>query len=271
MVYTVRDDIAPFATPKRSSSTIGKRCEDPSELWTALRTRSIIHVQEVLAEDPEAAWMPLMEHRWEPPLCAAIQFHCAHEIVRLLLENRSDANQCNVEGQSALIMLCEQAQQFRQASPHTQIHTATSCDPPGCLKCQQSHLLTLGYQRPDDMLELFDSIGRVQEESLLKAAGQLLKFGHTCGVPNISTHICHNRLADCAGSSKLMWLLRDWPDIVTCGVLLCTLKQHRRNQSGESCLELCHLELNHECWHKVIGYVICSVTFNDAGLCFDFF
>jgi len=264
MVYTVCDDIARFSTPKCSPSMGGKMCEDSSRLWRALRNRSIAHVQDVLAEDPEAAWMPLMEHRWDPPLCAAIQYHCSHKIVSLLLKHKGDANQCNVEGKSAFTMLCEQAQQCRQASPHRQIQVATTCYPPGCVNWQQSNYLSFGHQTWDDMLELRQSIGRVQEDSLLKIAGQLFKFSHARDVPNISAQ---EQLAD--GSSKLMWLWRDWPSVVTCGVLLCTLKQHRHKQMcGESYLALCRL--NHECWRKVLGYVLCLDTFSDAGLCFDF-
>lgn len=64
----------------------------PPPLLRALRLRSVQAVAAVLEGDPEAAWMPFLEHGVEPPLCAAIRSHCGDAIVELLLKHGADAN-----------------------------------------------------------------------------------------------------------------------------------------------------------------------------------
>mmetsp|Transcript_75986 Transcript_75986/g.197726 ORF Transcript_75986/g.197726 Transcript_75986/m.197726 type:complete len:312 (+) Transcript_75986:70-1005(+) len=106
----------PPRTPRRWRDDDGKRTvpEDPPSkprvapmppLLRALVESDEENVRKALAEDPEAAQMPFMDHDWEPPLCAAARLGCPSPVFALLLEYRADPNQENVHGQTALQVL----------------------------------------------------------------------------------------------------------------------------------------------------------------------
>jgi len=265
MALKFNDDAAQFNTPTSSSIGIRQACGSPCRLWTALVKGSINQVQEVLTKDPDAAHMPLMEHGWELPICAAIQFHCSHEVVKLLLEHRSDPNSVNFEGQSAFTLLYQQAQHCELALPRKQIKAASSSNEQTTFSSWQSKHLCLDLPTWDNMRQLAQGICLSREDRHLKIAGQLLKSGYV--LANITAHACKNTLADDTNSSRFMRLVQDWPDTVTCGVLLCTLNQQWRGQTFKNCISTCYL-LDHHCWMKVIGYVICINTWSATGLCF---
>lgn len=222
-------------------------------------------------EDPEAAWMPLMEHRWEPPLCAAIKFKCSHEIIKLLLEHRGDADQCDVMGQPAFTLLFKQAQQRQQQQQQKQkqqkqIHTTEAGPPSGFNMCQQLQPSSLTWLLSDDVPQFGESFAGNEEQRLLGTAGQLLKSGYACNVFHIAANTCEDKLADDPIDSKFTQLLQDWPDLMTCGLLLKTLEQHQHNQKNEANIRILY-NLT-ECWEKMIGYIICLDTWPKTGLRF---
>jgi len=62
-------------------------------------------VRSALEEDPEAARLPLMQPRFEWPLCAAIRLGCSEDIVMLLTQNGAKVDVTDEKGQSPLQLL----------------------------------------------------------------------------------------------------------------------------------------------------------------------
>mmetsp|Transcript_49134 Transcript_49134/g.117033 ORF Transcript_49134/g.117033 Transcript_49134/m.117033 type:complete len:245 (+) Transcript_49134:99-833(+) len=75
------------------------------KLLRALHMNSLEEVQKALANDPEAASLPFLEHEWEPPLCVAARLNCSVEIVEMLLAHGADAQATDMYGRSPAKML----------------------------------------------------------------------------------------------------------------------------------------------------------------------
>jgi len=76
-------------------------------LLTALATGCCDKVAAALAEDPEAARLPFVDHGWEPPLCCAARLCCPTQIFSLLLEKEADVEQQDTHGRSPLDVLIQ--------------------------------------------------------------------------------------------------------------------------------------------------------------------
>jgi len=270
-----------------------------SPLWIALQKNSVDLVREALAEDSERAQLPLMDNGWEPPLCAAIRFGCSHEIARLLFEHKSDANQLDVRGRSALCVLLDKAQGAKQAPAYKQSQLAKAhpsrCPPTsiGPFNAGPSHSAIWGpnwdaVPNLQDTLRgfargnvkpmwietsatglpgfSFDQIHASRQDGLLKVAALLLKNGCKYRVGDTPAPSKTKHEDDVRGS-KCMRLVHDWPDIATFGVLLYMLKMHQHSHTCEDHLPtLC--KLPHENWEHVMGYIACRDTWSATGLRF---
>jgi len=76
-----------------------------SPLMTAMLANSAEKVQHVLDDDPDASWLPFLDHAVQPPLCYAAECGCDTAIVRVLLERRADAGAVDVRGRTPLHIL----------------------------------------------------------------------------------------------------------------------------------------------------------------------
>jgi len=268
-----------------------------SLLWTALQKNSLDLVQEALAEDPESTQIPLMDHGWEPPLCAAIRFGCSCEIVRLLLEYKSDVSQCDVHGRSPLCVLFDKFQGAKQAPSHEPSQLAkvhlSPCPPIpiapfnvgpnrssiwepnwGAVPNFQGALAGFagGNLKPMWMETgapglsgaPFNQIRASKQDNLLKVAALLLKNGCRYRVGDV-TASCKTKRADDLHDSKFMRLLHDWPDIAAFGLLLYTLNKHQHSRTcRDNMPTLCKLHREH--WEHVMGYMTCHDTWSATGL-----
>lgn len=77
----------------------------PSPLMAAILANSEEEVQQVLDDDPDASWLPFLDHAVQPPLCYAAECGCGTAIVRVLLEQRADAGGVDVHGRTPLHIL----------------------------------------------------------------------------------------------------------------------------------------------------------------------
>jgi len=68
-----------------------------------------------LDDDPDAAWLPCLDHAMQPALCCAAECGCDAEIVRALLERRADVAAVDVRGRTPLHILS--AMPSRDAPP----------------------------------------------------------------------------------------------------------------------------------------------------------
>jgi len=264
-----------------------------------LRKNSVDLVQEALAEDSESAQMPLMDHGWEPPLCAAIRFGCSYEIVKLLLEHKSDVDQCDAQGRSAFCVLLDKAQGSKQGTAHdktqlTQVHPSKfpptaigpfNVGPSGSSIWEPNWNVVPHYQdtlrgfaggnlkpmwmetsAPGLSGFSFDQYRTSKQDNLLKVAALLLKHGCKYRVSGANAS-CKTKHTDDSHDSKFMRLLHDWPDIATFGLLLYTLKKHQhRHTCGDNLPTLC--KLHGENLEHVMGYMICRDSWSDTGLRF---
>jgi len=263
-----------------------------SPLWTALRKKSVDLVREALAEDSEIAQMPLMDHKWEPPLCAAVRFGCSREIVSLLLEHKSDVNQCDVQGRSVFRVLLERTQGVKQSPLHEQPLLAT-CHPSRCPPTSMGQLN--GFPTCSSIWEInwdavpnfpdtlpgraggniqpmwmetsaphvfgfsCDQIHTSKQDYLLKVAALLLKKGCQYRVSDTSASSKTKPLDD-SHDSKFMRLVHDWLDIATFGLLLYMLQKHQHDNFSNLC------KLNRYNWEHVMGYITCHDTWSMTGL-----
>jgi len=256
-----------------------------SPLWTALRKKSIDLVREALAEDSEIAEMPLMEHRWEPPLCAAIRFGCSREIVKLLLEHNSDMNQCDAQGRPAFRVLLEQTQGVKQAPLHEQTLLAKfhpfTCPPTSMGQLNvgptRSSIWEPNWDAVPNLKPMWmetsaphffgfscDQIDTLKQDRLLKVAALLLKKGCQYGVSGTSAS-SKTKPANYSHDSKIMRLVHDWPDIATFGILLYMLQKNQHNHTrGDNFSNLCKLNCSN--WEHVMGYITCHDTWSITGL-----
>lgn len=69
---------------------------------TALYHRSLKEARAALHDDPSAAKFPFSDHRWEPPLCAAVRLECDVDIVELLLRHGADVTATDSNGRTPL-------------------------------------------------------------------------------------------------------------------------------------------------------------------------
>jgi len=254
-------------------------------------------LREALAEDSEIAQVPLMDHRWEPPLCAAIRFGCSHEMVKLLFEHKSDVNQCDAQGRSVFCVLLSKAQGAKQAPAHEQSQLAnvhpSQCPPIGPLNVGPNrssiwepnwdavpifqdtllgfaggNLWPIRMENSAPQLSdfSFDRVRNSKQDDLLKVAALLLKNGCKYRVGDTPSP-CQVKHADDLHDSKFMRLLHDWPDIATFGLLLYTLKKHQHSHTcGDISPTLC--KLHHGNWEHVMRYMTCRESWNATGLRF---
>jgi len=289
MVPMIADSHGLMATPTAVLTRGRETCttKQVCPLYTALRKMSVDLVQKALTEDSEIAQMPLMDHGWEPPLCAAIRFDCSYEVVQMLLEHKSDANQCDAKGRSPFHVLFEKDQGAKQTRSHELSQLAvgfpsrsseTSKGPfnigsifssnRAVPNCQQALLgFTCENLQPTWMGGF--SCGQIhasKQNCRLKVAALLLRNGSKYRA-SATTASCMTEHTNDVHDSKLMRLLHDWPDIATFGLLLCTLKKHQHSHTaGDSLLILC--KVHRATWEHVMGYMICPVTWSISGLRF---
>mmetsp|Transcript_41752 Transcript_41752/g.121000 ORF Transcript_41752/g.121000 Transcript_41752/m.121000 type:complete len:275 (-) Transcript_41752:60-884(-) len=74
-------------------------------LHEALMKDSVQHVQELIEEEPEAAWLPFCGHLPEPPLCMALRLRCSLEVLDLLLANGADPSAEDAHGRTSLTLV----------------------------------------------------------------------------------------------------------------------------------------------------------------------
>jgi len=153
-----------------------------SPLWIALKRNSMDLLREALAEDSEIAQVPLMDHRWEPPLCAAIRFGCSHEMVKLLFEHKSDVNQCDAQGRSVFCVLLSKAQGARQAPAHEQSQLAKN----HLSRCPPIGPLNVGPSRSSIWEPNWDAVPIFQDTLLGFAGGNLWPIGMENSAPQLS-------------------------------------------------------------------------------------
>lgn len=83
----------------------------------ALLRRRANEVRAALAEEPEAALLPFLDHFFEPPLCLAARSGCGPEVLRLLLEHGAVVNMVDVNGCSPLFILCRHSEARVRSAP----------------------------------------------------------------------------------------------------------------------------------------------------------
>jgi len=67
-------------------------------------------LHKALAEDPDAAWSPILERGFEPPLCfAARETGLTADVVRLLVAHGAQPDATDINGWSALPLLSKRA------------------------------------------------------------------------------------------------------------------------------------------------------------------
>lgn len=74
-------------------------------LFHAIMDDDVNKVIAALAEDPEAAQMPFMDNRWEPPLCVAARLGCSQLIFATLIEHGACVHQEDERGRTPLEVL----------------------------------------------------------------------------------------------------------------------------------------------------------------------
>jgi len=275
-------------TPSRGYGAPSSRAKVVDPLWDALKRASVEKVQEALRKEPEAARIPFFDHRWEPPLCAAVRFSCSSNIIKQLLDHRSDPNMCDAEGRSPLVILYQQTQKIDIPSWPFPCYSANSMDQvtPMLFSVAERPQLSLGSQplfprvaqwpcfAESDSSQVgkdvaksctasLSTICQAREAETLKTAGLLLK--NAAGPQNLKSVM--QRIATCQhGKSKvtemkLNQLLEDWSDATAFGLLLCAIRR-----DGDFSNKLSNALTEH--WELVLKYVICHDIFNAAGLRF---
>merc|ERR1712151_646573 len=80
---------------------MGAEC---TQLSQALQSDSVSEVRDALSQDPDAAWTPFWECKWEPPLCWAARSISDPVIISLLLEHGANANASDSHGRTPLAL-----------------------------------------------------------------------------------------------------------------------------------------------------------------------
>lgn len=105
---TIGAPMSPPTSPRRpaaNSPPPAHRAGLDSPLLKALRKRSVEKTSQALFKDPDAAWMPILEYGFAPPLCCAVRLGCGGDIVRLLLDHRAEVDASDVHGLTPLAIL----------------------------------------------------------------------------------------------------------------------------------------------------------------------
>lgn len=99
---------SPYSSPRPAGSrsittppllkTSVRKCGDP--LMRALRKNSFEELQRTLAANPGAIDDFFLDHDFEPVLCAAVNFRCSIEVIKLLLEHGADATAQDKHGRT---------------------------------------------------------------------------------------------------------------------------------------------------------------------------
>ena len=74
----------------------------PLDMFSALRANSGSKVAAVLKEDPDDAWMPLLGHGGEQPICCAVRLRCDSMIIAALLAHGADPNATDQHDRTAI-------------------------------------------------------------------------------------------------------------------------------------------------------------------------
>jgi len=272
-----------MVTPLPNTSSVGcstssAKMDVADSLWDALKQASVQKVQEALRREPEVARIPFFDHRWEPPLCAAVRFQCSSNILKLLLNHKSDSNMCDAQGQSPLVILYGQTKRNEvAANPMDQVvpmpfpvagrpQMSFGSHPVLQWPCfAEADWNQVDKNMREACIASFSTICHVQEAETLKKAGLLLK--NAGGPQNLKSAM--QRIATCQhGNSKgtevkLRRLLEDWPEATAFGLSLCAVRR-----GGGSSNNSAKNQAFFEQWELVLNYVICLDIFNAAGLRF---
>eukprot|EP00403_Amphidinium_massartii_P046014 CAMPEP_0178469054 /NCGR_PEP_ID=MMETSP0689_2-20121128/53231_1 /TAXON_ID=160604 /ORGANISM="Amphidinium massartii, Strain CS-259" /LENGTH=227 /DNA_ID=CAMNT_0020096117 /DNA_START=73 /DNA_END=757 /DNA_ORIENTATION=+ len=110
-----RGPIFGFKDLRHSKTTPPMMCKAPrSALHRAIEKGDVDLLREALAEDPEAATLPLFE-LWEPPLCVAARFAGPAAVLQELIEHGADVNATDLYGHSPLHILTNKKKQAESA------------------------------------------------------------------------------------------------------------------------------------------------------------
>ncbi|CAE8683591.1 unnamed protein product [Polarella glacialis] len=110
----IEDSSCPTTPPKSmrrcpSSPPGAPKKPDQPPLMRALQEATgcdrLRRVQEVLAEDPQAAALPFWDHGCEPPLCCAARMGSGAEVFKLLMCHGADVNATDVYGRTPLVIV----------------------------------------------------------------------------------------------------------------------------------------------------------------------
>eukprot|EP00930_Biecheleria_cincta_P015578 TRINITY_DN12945_c0_g2_i1.p1 TRINITY_DN12945_c0_g2~~TRINITY_DN12945_c0_g2_i1.p1 ORF type:complete len:288 (+),score=58.00 TRINITY_DN12945_c0_g2_i1:43-864(+) len=94
----------PPGTPCRGS--------DSTPLLGALHRGSLKDVKSALEQEPDAAFFPFPECRFEPALCCSVRFGCSEQIVQLLLQHAARVDAEDAGGRTPLMLLSLQPSNF---------------------------------------------------------------------------------------------------------------------------------------------------------------
>mmetsp|Transcript_10014 Transcript_10014/g.26592 ORF Transcript_10014/g.26592 Transcript_10014/m.26592 type:complete len:400 (+) Transcript_10014:149-1348(+) len=79
-------------------------------------------VSTALAQDPDAAIMPFMDHDWEPPLCSAARLGCSTEVVSLLIRHGASINGLDSRGRTPLGLVSSTSRHEPRSSAGSEFH-----------------------------------------------------------------------------------------------------------------------------------------------------
>lgn len=101
--------VASPATPRKDGKEVptpwAPKKQPAPQLVQALCSNSLEDVKAALADDPEAALMPIWEYDSDPPLCFAVRQLCSPGVVEFLLEAGAQVNAVDSQGLTPLHLL----------------------------------------------------------------------------------------------------------------------------------------------------------------------
>jgi len=116
-------EITPPSTPRKdtyrpytSSPPPAPKQETATLFMKALNSNDADRLLQALVQDPDAARIPFLDHKVEPPLCFALKHKCSANIVRLLLQHGADKEIKDLEGKSPADILRSIRKEKRNAA-----------------------------------------------------------------------------------------------------------------------------------------------------------
>jgi len=190
---------------------------DSDPLHSALMSRSVVRVRDVLAKDPEAATGPLIgEAGFDPPLCFATRIQCDSQIIGLLLRSRAEVNALDSHGRTALAICAAGAER----APLVQSsHPLMSSFHGFCLRLPAEMLPPL----PLPEIGLGAILSREEEEQQISVATKLLAAGADPELVDLQGRT-PAELASIADRPRLARLCVSYIDMQACLVLDKTLE-----------------------------------------------